>query len=67
MTPKDLGKQIKILRVKNSLLQKDLAKILGCKPPCIIRWETGRTWIPTRYLMQLVERYDLKITKETLK
>jgi transcriptional regulator with XRE-family HTH domain len=49
------GTELKTLREKLDLTQESLAKRLGVKRLSVIRWETGKTAIPTTVELALKE------------
>lgn len=55
---KVIGTNIRIIRKKNKLTQKDLAKILNTSQSTISSYESGNTIILTAFAIELVKKYN---------
>jgi transcriptional regulator with XRE-family HTH domain len=53
--PKSLGEQIKIKRMDQKMLQKELGKILGVSECTIFNWEKNRNQPSIKYLPKIYE------------
>lgn len=56
-----IGNNIKVLRAKNNLTQRDLAKILNTTHSAICSYENGKTLILTSFAYQLCIKYNLSL------
>lgn len=55
---KIIGKNLRIIRNKNNLTQKDLAKLLNTSQSTISAYESGKTIILTSFAIEIVKRYN---------
>ena len=53
--------KIKDLRIKNNLLQKDIAKIVNKSPVCVGDWERGRVEPSIKDLIKLADYFQVSI------
>ena len=60
---KKLGKNIKMLRIKNSLSQVELANKMKVTQTCIVRWEKGITKISLSNLYELAKIFKISLDK----
>ena len=58
-----IGKNIKILRKKNQLTQKDLAKIFNTSQSTISAYESGKTLVLTIFSYELAKKFNISIDK----
>lgn len=54
-------RRIRDLREDSDLLQRNLAKYLGCTQVCYSNYETGKRDIPPEVLIQLAEFYHTSV------
>lgn len=54
-TQKELGENLRLIREKQDLKQKDIAKILCLDRSTYTYYETGKTWPNVLYLIKLSE------------
>lgn len=60
-----IGKNIKILREKNNLTIRELAKFLNTTPSTISYYENGKTLIITAFAYQICKKYNISMDKLT--
>ncbi len=60
---KILGKNLKEVRIKNSLSQEDMARILNVTQPCITRYEKGLICISTSNIYKFSKEFKISISK----
>ena len=58
INPKEIGKNIKILRKIHGDSQRELAQKLNYSFSCICHYETGRTLVSTNFLYALSKKYN---------
>lgn len=58
---KEIGKRIKIVREKNDLSLRDLAKVLNTTSSTISAYETGKTLILTAFAYQICSKYKISL------
>ncbi len=56
-----MGSRLAFLRRYHKLTQVKLAGILGCSQKYISDWESGRRWIPTKYLLKIIREFDIDL------
>ena len=56
-----IGQNIKYIREKNNLTQRDLAKLLNTTQSVIWAYETGRTLILTAFAYDLCKKFNLSM------
>lgn len=61
LKPKEIGKRLKQLRLKNKLTQKELAKILNTTQSNISSYESGKTLILTAFLYNYAKHFNISI------
>jgi len=58
-----IGRNVKELRIKNGLTQKELAELLGTKQSSIARLENGNSGLPSdSFLKRIAEALDVSLT-----
>ena len=60
---KILGNNLKEVRIKNSLSQEDMARILNVTQPCITRYEKGLICISTSNIYKFSKEFKISISK----
>ena len=60
---KILGNNLKEVRIKNSLSQEDMARILNVTQPCITRYEKGLICISTSNIYKISKEFKISISK----
>ena len=60
---KILGNNLKEVRIKNSLSQEDMARILNVTQPCITRYEKGLICISTSNIYKISKEFNISISK----
>ena len=60
---KILGNNLKEVRIKNSLSQEDMARILNVTQPCITRYEKGLICISTSNIYKISKDFKISISK----
>ena len=50
-----IQEQLKEFRFKNSLTQKTLSEMLGCRQSQLSKWESGKT-VPSRMRMEIINK-----------
>lgn len=60
---KILGNNLKEVRIKNSLSQEDMARILNITQPCITRYEKGLICISTSNIYKISKEFKISISK----
>lgn len=60
---KILGNNLKEVRIKNSLFQEDMARILNVTQPCITRYEKGLICISTSNIYKISKEFKISISK----
>ncbi len=58
-----IGNNIKLVRKKNKLTQKDLAKILNTSQSTISAYENGKTLVLTAFIYSLATQFNLSVDK----
>lgn len=58
---KQIGNNIKLIREKNKLTQRDLARILNTTSSTICAYENGKTLILTAFAYQICAKYSLSM------
>jgi len=58
---------IKKVRRKHNLSQEVMAKMLGCTQAAISRWENGKAKPSARLLMEIIQIFNVKITKKAVR
>ena len=61
MQPKDLGKNIKELRMAKKLIQQEFAELLIVAPQTISKWERGVSCPDVFYLQKMSKILDVSI------
>lgn len=56
-----VGKNLKKLRAKNNLKQKDLIKMLNISPSSYSAYEKGQVLIQTSFIYEIAKKYDASI------
>lgn len=56
-----VGKNLKKLRAKNNLKQKDLIKMLNFSPSSYSAYEKGQVLIQTSFIYEIAKKYDASI------
>lgn len=60
---KILGNNLKEVRIKNSLSQEDMARILNLTQPCITKYEKGLICISTSNIYKFSKEFKISISK----
>lgn len=60
---KILDNNLKEVRIKNSLSQEDMARILNVTQPCITRYEKGLICISTSNIYKISKEFKISISK----
>lgn len=58
---KEIGKRIKLIRIKYNLYQENLAKILNTSQSLISEYESGKKLIITAFAYQLCKTYNISL------
>lgn len=58
-----IGKQLKYLREKKKMTQKEVAKFLHLTPQTISKWELDKSYPDLEQLVTLSELYNIRIDK----
>jgi transcriptional regulator with XRE-family HTH domain len=61
-TAMEVGQRIRVFRALKRLSQSQLAKEIGANRKTISDWERGATFIATRYLFKISEKYDVSLS-----
>ena len=54
-----LGERLRLLREKNGKTQEDISKVIGTTQPIYSRYETNKTELPVRHLLNLSSYYNV--------
>ena len=57
----NLSKNIKELRIKNNLSQREMAKILNTTQSAVWSYETGKTLILTAFAYQICKHFNVSM------
>lgn len=58
-----ISRNIKVLRVSNSLTQTDLAEMLKCSQRLVSNWEHNRRQVSVQNLLQLSEIFGVSLDR----
>ncbi len=58
---KTIGKNLKIVREKNNVTQKELAQLLNTSQSTISGAETGKNILLTAFALQIVQKYNISL------
>lgn len=61
INPKDVGKKLKHLRLKNNLKQKDIFTFLNTTSSTYSAYETGKVLIQTSFIYSIAKKYNTSI------
>ena len=54
-----LGERLRLLREKNGKTQEDISKVIGTTQQIYSRYETNKTELPVRHLLNLSSYYNV--------
>lgn len=54
-----MGERLLLIRKHRKLSQTLLAKEIGCAQQYIAKWESGKSLIPTKWLIEICKYFDL--------
>lgn len=61
INPKDVGKKLKHLRLKNNLKQKDIFTFLNTTSSTYSAYETGKVLMQTSFIYSIAKKYNTSI------
>ena len=61
MTPEEVGRRIRMLRIAHAKSQADLGAMLGLSGTAISHYECGTVYVPTEKLMQLALIFNVSV------
>lgn len=61
INPDTIGENLKTLRKKNNITQKDLAKLLNTSQSTISAYESGKTTLLTAFALEIVNKYKISL------
>lgn len=61
LDPKVIGKNIRTLRSKNNITQKDLAELLNTTQSTISAYESGKNLIIISFVVQIINEYKVSL------